>query len=161
MQAATYLVYTCEHLNKPQEVLSKVFGDQFATLAVETTQLIRIQQQARAAQQLLDDPAVQHENVRKMLLAFSRDLRVVLLRLASRGCRRRYYAASKQPIPPSLARESLHVFAPLANRLWHLADQVGAGRPGLSVHRARDLPGGWRLLTKSAPSVRPRWPPCA
>lgn len=128
MQAATYLVYTCEHLNKPQEVLSKVFGDQFATLAVETTQLIRIQQQARAAQQLLDDPAVQHENVRKMLLAFSRDLRVVLLRLASRLQTLRYYAASKQPIPPSLARESLHVFAPLANRLgiwqikWELED---------------------------------------
>src|SRR5450830_562664 len=128
MQAATYLVYTCEHLNKPQEVLTKVFGDQFATLAVETTQLIRIQQQARAAQQLLDDPAVQHENVRKMLLAFSRDLRVVLLRLASRLQTLRYYAASKQPIPPSLARESLHVFAPLANRLgiwqikWELED---------------------------------------
>ncbi|MDD0837736.1 bifunctional (p)ppGpp synthetase/guanosine-3',5'-bis(diphosphate) 3'-pyrophosphohydrolase [Curvibacter sp. HBC61] len=128
MQAACYLVYTCEHLSKPQEVIAKVFGDNFATLAVETTKLIRIQQQARAAEQRLDDPAVQNENVRKMLLAFSRDLRVVLLRLASRLQTLRYYAASKKPIPPSLARESLHVFAPLANRLgiwqikWELED---------------------------------------
>ncbi|MDD0814114.1 bifunctional (p)ppGpp synthetase/guanosine-3',5'-bis(diphosphate) 3'-pyrophosphohydrolase [Curvibacter sp. HBC28] len=128
MQAACYLVYTCEHLSKPQEVIAKVFGNNFATLAVETTKLIRIQQQARAAEQRLDDPAVQNENVRKMLLAFSRDLRVVLLRLASRLQTLRYYAATKKPIPPSLARESLHVFAPLANRLgiwqikWELED---------------------------------------
>ena len=27
MQAATYLVYACEHLNKPQEVIAKSFGD--------------------------------------------------------------------------------------------------------------------------------------
>jgi GTP pyrophosphokinase len=57
-----------------------------------------------------------------MLLAFSRDLRVVLLRLASRLQTLRWYAASKTPAPPSVAREALNVFAPLANRLgiWHL-----------------------------------------
>jgi GTP pyrophosphokinase len=128
MQAASYLVYTCEHLSKPQEVIAKVFGDTYASLAVETTKLIRVQQQARDADQLLDDPAVQNENVRKMLLAFSRDLRVVLLRLASRLQTLRYFAASRRPVPPSLARESLQVFAPLANRLgiwqikWELED---------------------------------------
>lgn len=83
MQAAGYLVYACGHLNKPREVIAKAFGDNFAALAVETTNLMRVQRQARGAQQV-DDPAVQTENVRKMLLAFSRDLRVVMLRLASR-----------------------------------------------------------------------------
>jgi GTP pyrophosphokinase len=77
---------------------------------------------------LLGDPAVQTENVRKMLLAFSRDLRVVMLRLASRLQTLRYLAASRLPASPSLAYESLHVFAPLANRLgiwqikWEMED---------------------------------------
>ena len=131
MQAASYLVHACEHLNKPQEVIAKAFGDNFATLAVETTQLMRVQYQTRMAQaagQQVDDVAAQTETVRKMLLAFSRDLRVVMLRLASRLQTLRYYAASKKPVPPALARESLHVFAPLANRLgiwqikWELED---------------------------------------
>jgi len=127
MQAACYLVYACVHLNKPHEVIAKAFGENFADLAVETNKLMRVQLQARAAQQL-EDPAVQTENVRKMLLGFSRDLRVVMLRLASRLQTLRYYAASKRPISPNLARESLQVFAPLANRLgiwqmkWELED---------------------------------------
>ena len=125
MQAASYLVYACPHLTKPQEVIAKAFGENYAALAVETTKLVRVQQQTRAAQesaQLVDDPKVQTENVRKMLLAFSRDLRVVLLRLASRLQTLRWYAASKTPAPPSVAREALNVFAPLANRLgiWQL-----------------------------------------
>ena len=125
MQAASYLVYSCPHLNKPQEVIAKAFGENYAALAVETTKLVRVQQQTRAAEdsaRLVDDPKVQTENVRKMLLAFSRDLRVVLLRLASRLQTLRWYAASKTSAPPSVAREALNVFAPLANRLgiWQL-----------------------------------------
>ena len=50
MQAASYLVYACEHLNKPQEVIAKAFGDNFATLALETTRLVRLQRQTRQAQ---------------------------------------------------------------------------------------------------------------
>jgi GTP pyrophosphokinase len=70
----------------------------------------------------VDDARVLSENVRKMLLAFSRDLRVVMLRLASRLQTLRWHAANKTVAPPSIARESLHVFAPLANRLgiWQL-----------------------------------------
>jgi GTP pyrophosphokinase len=125
MQAASYLVYACAHLNKPQEVIAKAFGENYAALALETTKLVRVQQQARAATDSarpVDDAKVQTENVRKMLLAFSRDLRVVLLRLASRLQTLRWHAAVKTPAPPSVAREALNVFAPLANRLgiWHL-----------------------------------------
>ncbi|MDO9277847.1 MAG: bifunctional (p)ppGpp synthetase/guanosine-3',5'-bis(diphosphate) 3'-pyrophosphohydrolase [Polaromonas sp.] len=131
MQAATYLVYACQHLNKPQEVIAKAFGANYAALAVETTKLVQVQRQARSAAahaQLKDDTAAQTENVRKMLLAFSRDLRVVMLRLASRLQTLRYFAAVKQTAPASLAHESLHVFAPLANRLgiwqikWEMED---------------------------------------
>ncbi|MGJ7552691.1 RelA/SpoT family protein [Variovorax sp. RB2P76] len=130
MQAASYLVYACQHLNRPQEVIAKVFGDNFAALAVETTKLVRVQEQARSAAQAhqIEGANAQTENVRKMLLAFSRDLRVVMLRLASRLQTLRHAAASKQPAPESVARESLQVFAPLANRLgiwqvkWEIED---------------------------------------
>ena len=131
MRAAAYLVYSCQHLNKPHEVIAKAFGASYATLAVETTKLVNIQRQTRTAgvkARLHDDPVAQTESVRKMLLAFSRDLRVVMLRLASRLQTLRYHAASRQSAPKSLAHESLHVFAPLANRLgiwqikWEMED---------------------------------------
>jgi GTP pyrophosphokinase len=131
MQAASYLVYASHHLNKPQEVIAKAFGESYAALAIETNKLVRVQQQARGAEvtaHLVDDPRVQTENVRKMLLAFSRDLRVVMLRLASRLRTLRWYAATKRPVAPGVAYEALHVFAPLANRLgiwqvkWEMED---------------------------------------
>lgn len=122
MQAASYLVYACQHLNKPQEVIAKAFGDSYAALAIETTKLVRVQQQARGESSYLADARAQTETVRKMLLAFSRDIRVVLLRLASRLQTLRYFAAAKRPVQPSVAREALYVLAPLANRLgiWQL-----------------------------------------
>ena len=138
MQAASYLVYTCDHLNKPHEVIAKAFGDSFADLALETTKLVRVQRMARLAQNaashsglpapMAQTAAAQTESVRKMLLAFSRDLRVVMLRLASRLQTLRFFAASKAPVPAGLASESLQVFAPLANRLgiweikWEMED---------------------------------------
>ncbi|QCB45200.1 bifunctional (p)ppGpp synthetase/guanosine-3',5'-bis(diphosphate) 3'-pyrophosphohydrolase [Hydrogenophaga sp. PAMC20947] len=155
MQAAAYLVYACQHLNRPQEVITKAFGEHFAALAMETTKLVQLQRQARikaaAAQakkteerQVAQDLALplpalskapvselaasQTENVRKMLLAFSRDMRVVMLRLASRLQTLRYFAQTKGDPGQALASESLHVFAPLANRLgiwqikWEMED---------------------------------------
>ena len=138
MQTASYLVYACDHLNKPHEVIAKAFGDNFADLALETTKLVRVQRMARIAQNsashtahaapMAQTAASQTESVRKMLLAFSKDLRVVMLRLASRLQTLRHFAASKLPVPPSLASESLQVFAPLANRLgiweikWEMED---------------------------------------
>ena len=131
MQAASYLVYACKHLTKPLELITKAFGAHYAELALETTKLVHVQEQARAANasaQLENDPKAQLETVRKMLLAFSRDLRVVMLRLASRLQTLRYCALSKQAASFVLAHESLHVFAPLANRLgiwqikWEMED---------------------------------------
>ena len=138
MQAAAYLVYACDHLNKPHEVIAKAFGDNFADLALETTKLVRVQRMARLAHAsagnagpaapMAQTAAAQTESVRKMLLAFSRDLRVVMLRLASRLQTLRHFAASKLPVPPGLAAEALQVFAPLANRLgiweikWEMED---------------------------------------
>ena len=155
MQAASYLVYACQHLNRPQEVITKAFGEHFAALAMETTKLVQLQRQARLKvaevqakkveqrqeAQALDLPlpapgkapvselaASQTENVRKMLLAFSRDMRVVMLRLASRLQTLRYFAQCKGDPGEAMASECLHVFAPLANRLgiwqikWEMED---------------------------------------
>ena len=138
MQASSYLVYACEHLNKPGDVIAKAFGDNLAALAVETNKLVKVQRMARLAKStdgrlpsanpMAQTAAAQTENVRKMLLAFSKDLRVVMLRLASRLQTLRHFAATKLSVAPSLARESLQVFAPLANRLgiweikWELED---------------------------------------
>lgn len=126
MQAACYLVYATEFLNKPEDVISKAFGPSYAELALETVRLIRVQRQARVVASDKPTANLQTENVRKMLLAFSRDLRVVLLRLASRLQTLRYYAASKKSVPHSLAHESLQVFAPLANRLgiWQIKWEI-------------------------------------
>ncbi|MBL8279131.1 MAG: bifunctional (p)ppGpp synthetase/guanosine-3',5'-bis(diphosphate) 3'-pyrophosphohydrolase [Pelomonas sp.] len=132
LQAAAYLVYAADFLNKPEEIVAKAFGDSFASLVTHTRRLVQLQRAARDAKVQTDHRAdvraEQTERVRKMLLAFSRDLRVVLLRLASRLQTLRWYAASKQPCPPELADESQAVFAPLANRLgiwqikWELED---------------------------------------
>jgi GTP pyrophosphokinase len=131
VKAASYLVYACPHLSRPQEVIAKTFGHEFALLALETNKLVEVQRISRTAattSQMHNNPHSQTESVRKMLLAFSKDLRVIMLRLASRLQTLRYFASSKQEVPQGLAQETLQVFAPLANRLgiweikWELED---------------------------------------
>ena len=126
--AAAYLVYAGDFLQRPEEVVRKAFGESYASLVTLTRKLMQIQRAARSAQVEAERRAEQTERVRKMLLAFSRDLRVVLLRLASRLQTLRWFAATRQPCPDDLATESQQVFAPLANRLgiwqvkWELED---------------------------------------
>src|SRR4029453_4491667 len=49
MQAASYLVYAVAHLNRPQEVIAKAFGENYAALAMETNKLVKVQLQTREA----------------------------------------------------------------------------------------------------------------
>ena len=128
MQAAAYLVYAGDYLSRPEEMVNRAFGPSYASLVTLTRKLVQIQRAARDAQVGDEHRALQTERVRKMLLAFSRDLRVVLLRLASRLQTLRWHAAAKRDCPAALALESQQVFAPLANRLgiwqvkWELED---------------------------------------
>lgn len=70
----------------------------------------------------------QIEVLRKMLLAMVEDIRVVLLRLASRTQTLRFYAANPNDLRVQVARETLDLYSPLANRLgvwelkWELED---------------------------------------
>jgi GTP pyrophosphokinase len=120
--------YAADYLSKPEEVIGKAFGETYGQLVGHTRKLVQILRSARGARVGEGQRIEQTERVRKMLLAFSRDLRVVLLRLASRLQTLRFFAASKLPCPPLLASESLQVFAPLANRLgiwqfkWEIED---------------------------------------
>ena len=128
MRAAVYMVYAGDFLQRPEEVVSKAFGPSYASLVSHTRKLVQIQRSARDAQVEAERRALQTERVRKMLLSFASDLRVVLLRLTSRLQTLRYYATSRVECPVGLARESQDVFAPLANRLgiwqvkWELED---------------------------------------
>ena len=134
IQAAVYLSYASAQLSRPDEVIGKAFGDGFARLAIEASKLERVQQRSRVSRQDLsgdsEQAGQQTEFVRKMLLAFSRDLRVILLRLASRLQTLRWCASARRPPAPSLLRESHEVFAPLANRLgiwqvkWEMEDLI-------------------------------------
>ena len=149
IQAAVYLTYASSQLNRPEEVIGKAFGPSLARLAVETQRLEAVQQRSRQSRAEAgdhpDQAARQTENVRKMLLAFSRDLRVVLLRLASRLQTLRYSAAVRKPLSPSLLRESNEVFAPLANRLgiwqikWEMEDLIFRAQEPETYHLIASL----------------------
>jgi GTP pyrophosphokinase len=70
----------------------------------------------------------QAETLRKMLLAMVADIRVVLIRLASRTQTLRFLGKAPDDLRRPVARETLDIYAPLANRLgvwqlkWELED---------------------------------------
>ncbi len=99
------------------------FGPAVAQLVGDLRQLMRLSELTRARGQ----GGAQAEGLRKMLLAMVNDVRVVLLRLASREQTLRYFAARKGVgvdlgMQAAIAKETLELYAPLANRLgvWQL-----------------------------------------
>ncbi|KVZ94012.1 RelA/SpoT family protein [Burkholderia ubonensis] len=136
VQAAALFALT-PHLNDPERELAARFGDEVARLVSDVRKLLRlgtvslrVAQNAapEAGRDAAAERRAQIEALRKMLLAFAQDIRVVLIRLASRLQSLRYYAAAKIAPPPDVARETLEIYAPLANRLgiwqlkWELED---------------------------------------
>jgi len=104
-----------------KDPLYKAFGSEVAALAQGARTLLRL---GRIAARTRDSQAdgSQKEKQRKMLLAMAADLRIVLLRLASRLRSLRWYAESRTPCPAEFARETMELYTPLANRLgiWQL-----------------------------------------
>ena len=116
-------------LRDPDDWLRSRFGPTVAQLVADLRQLMRLSELTRAREEARGrDPGDQAEALRRMLLAMANDLRVVLLRLASRLQTLRYYALSKRVGAEPFARETLELYAPLANRLgiwqikWELED---------------------------------------
>ncbi|WP_042303956.1 RelA/SpoT family protein [Paraburkholderia kururiensis] len=125
------------YLSDPERILAGRFGEEVSQLVADVRKLLRLGTVSmRAAQNAMPEAGrdaqaarrAQVEALRKMLLAFAQDIRVVLIRLASRLQSLRYYAAAKLTPSPDVARETLEIYAPLANRLgiwqlkWELED---------------------------------------
>ncbi|RAR52404.1 GTP pyrophosphokinase [Paraburkholderia unamae] len=137
---AAALFNLAPHLDDPEAMLEARFGAEVAKLVFDVRKLLRLGSVSlRAAQQAMPESGregrdaqaarrAQVESLRKMLLAFAQDIRVVLIRLASRLQSLRYYAAAKVTPAPEIAHETLEIYAPLANRLgiwqlkWELED---------------------------------------
>jgi GTP pyrophosphokinase len=135
--AAAALFALTPHLDDPERVIGERFGEEVQRLVGDVRKLLRLGSvSSRATQAALPETGrdaqaarrAQVEALRKMLLAFAQDIRVVLIRLASRLQSLRYYAANKLEPSPDVPRETLEIYAPLANRLgiwqlkWELED---------------------------------------
>ncbi len=134
---AAALFNLAPHLDDAEKTLTARFGEEVTGLVFDVRKLLRLGTVSlRAAHGASADTGrdaeasrrAQVEALRKMLLAFAQDIRVVLIRLASRLQSLRYYAAAKITPAPEVARETLEIYAPLANRLgiwqfkWGLED---------------------------------------
>ncbi len=107
--------------------LRRDFGARVAALVDGVTKM-------KVIQEFQSEPAgsrrehAQAESLRKMLLAMAEDVRVVLIKLADRLHNMRTLGALAEEKQKRIARETMDIFAPLANRLgiwqmkWELED---------------------------------------
>ncbi|BDC26812.1 GTP pyrophosphokinase [Bordetella parapertussis] len=114
-------------LNAPAPTLrndpvASEFGVEVARLVQGARALLRLGIVARHASDSEAESGSQKEMQRKMLLAMAADLRIVLMRLASRLQSLRWHAETRTPCAAGFARETLDMYTPLANRLgiWQL-----------------------------------------
>jgi GTP diphosphokinase / guanosine-3',5'-bis(diphosphate) 3'-diphosphatase len=118
--AAALLHDVVEDTETSIEDVRAEFGDEVARLVEGVTKLTRIQFQSREQ--------AEAENYRKMIVAMSEDVRVILIKLADRlhNMRTIEYLGKQKQIQK--AKETLEVYAPLAHRLgihalkWELED---------------------------------------
>jgi guanosine-3',5'-bis(diphosphate) 3'-pyrophosphohydrolase len=118
--AAALLHDVVEDTGRELEDVRKEFGAEIASLVDGVTKLRRIQFDSGREHQA--------ENLRRMLLAMAKDLRVILIKLADRL----HNMETLDPLPEErrleVAQETLQIFAPIAHRLgiwrykWRLED---------------------------------------
>jgi GTP pyrophosphokinase len=107
------------------EDLRRDFGEEVASLVDGVTKLGEIEL-SKMGRLTFDEQ--ESENLRKMFLAMFRDVRVVLIKLADRLHNMRTLSSLSEDRRRRIARETLEIFAPLANRLgiwrwkWELED---------------------------------------
>ena len=98
-----------EDTGVPISEIGDKFGKQVADLVEGLTKLDKIEFQSAAA--------AQAENFRKMLLAMSQDVRVILVKLADRLHNMQTLQAMKSEKQKRISQETLEIYAPIANRL--------------------------------------------
>ena len=115
------LLHDClEDTDASFEELSRLFGETVANLVEGVTKLTRVQYSTMEEQQM--------ENLRKMFMAMSKDIRVILIKISDRlhNTRTLEYQTPAKQISKSM--ETMEVYAPLAHRLgmqkikWELED---------------------------------------
>jgi GTP pyrophosphokinase len=118
------------------EQIESRFGQEIANLVSSIRRLMRLRDAALTQHDVgrgkdsAEKMATQMETLRKMVLAMATDMRVVLVRLASRVTTLRYFADCKRDdgLTQQFASETMDLYAPLANRLgvwqlkWELED---------------------------------------
>ena len=120
-RAAGILFAAPKHLGGV-DALRERFGEEIAGLAAGVEKLYQLRVATRG------NPREQNEVLRKMVLGMVEDVRVVLIRLASRTQTLRFFSKNTSPERVSYARETLDIYSPLANRLgvwqlkWELED---------------------------------------
>ena len=120
-RAAGILFAAPKYLDDPEK-LASAFGGEIAGLAAGVEKLYQLRMATRGS------PAEQNEVLRKMVLGMVEDVRVVLIRLASRTQTLRWFSKNDSAERAAYARETLDIYAPLANRLgvwqlkWELED---------------------------------------
>jgi guanosine-3',5'-bis(diphosphate) 3'-pyrophosphohydrolase len=90
-------------------VIKKEFGQEVADLVDGVTKLIHIPFETKQDESI--------ENLRKMFLAMSKDIRVIFIKLADRLHNMRTLCYRDENKQRSIALETMHVYAPLAHRL--------------------------------------------
>lgn len=106
---AALLHDTVEDCNTNLETLAKLFGKDVAMLVDGLTKIIQVQ--------VADKEEAHIENIRKMLLAMNKDIRVIFIKLCDRLHNMRTLAAKKEDRQRAIALETMHIYAPLAHRL--------------------------------------------
>ena len=112
----------------PIEIVVARFGEEVAALVEATRQALKLRELHGGGRDGRPGEPGRAETLRRMLLAMAADIRVVIVRLASRLQTLRWHAATRTEAAPALCAETLEVLAPLANRLglwqlkWELED---------------------------------------
>lgn len=100
---------TIEDTKSTYAEVARLFGPEIAELVDGVTKLTNLQ--------LSSSEAKQAENIRKLLIAMSRDLRVILIKLADRLHNMRTIRSMRPEKQAQKARETMDIYAPLAGRM--------------------------------------------
>ncbi|WP_297461752.1 bifunctional (p)ppGpp synthetase/guanosine-3',5'-bis(diphosphate) 3'-pyrophosphohydrolase [Ferrovum sp.] len=106
---AALLHDTIEDTGTTTQEIMEQFGHSVSELVEGVSKLDRLEFQT--------EQQAQAENFRKMLLAMARDVRVILIKLADRLHNMRTLGAMKSDKQRRIARETLDIYGPIANRL--------------------------------------------
>ncbi len=149
--AAAILHDVVEDTDVSIDDIREEFGDKVAHLVDGVTKMGRISEirEPSPEQQQLDQGRA--ENVRKLLLAMAEDVRVVLIKLADRLHNMRTLRHLSEDRQKRIARETLDIYSPLANRLgiwqvkWELEDLALRYLDPDAYHRIAALLDGRRI----------------